>query len=99
MASSVMANRVRLRRYRNIFQKAHATIPERAIHLGDYGILRDKMFNRLLNRKIIIGIGNVRFYYDLMREKYLVRKGSLQVVFILAVIIVITFIIFLWKTP
>jgi len=99
MASSMMANKVVLRRYRSIFMKTHATTPERAILPSEYGILNDKVFRRLVNQKIILDDGKGRFYFDSLREKYLIRITSYRVVFILAAFVLLIFIYFLWKTP
>jgi len=99
MASVIMENRVRLRRYKRIFQKVHATIPERAIIPSEHGIAKDRLFNLMVARKIFVAAGNDKFFYNSLREKQLIRKGSLQVVLVLVIIIVLTYIFFLWRTP
>ena len=99
MALSVMASKVKLRRYRTVFHKAHATVPDRAIRPSEYSIIKDEIFNRLERRKIIVNIGNDKFYFDDQREKYLERQASIQVISVLAIVIILVFLYFLWKTP
>jgi hypothetical protein len=99
MAPSEMAIRARLRKYKTIFHKAHAIIPERAIRPEDFGITRGRIFNRLLRQKIIVSVGNDKFFYDVLREKYLIKRSSLTVIIVLAVMVLIVFIFFLSRTP
>jgi len=98
MTSPGLNTKVTLRRYKTVFHKAHATVRERAILPREYGIFKDKIFLKLVERKIIIDAGSERYYYDDNREQYLLKKASLQVVFVLVAIILIIFGYFLWKT-
>ena len=98
MVSPGLNTKVTLRRYKTVFHKAHATVRERAILPREYGVFKDKIFIKLVDRKILVDAGSERYYYDDVREQYLIKRASLQVVFVLAAIIFIIFGYFLWKT-
>jgi hypothetical protein len=97
MASSEMAVRVKLRRYKSIFHKAHATVPERAILPWEYGITRGMTFNRLVRQKIIVPAGNDKYYLDENRDKTLRKRSNIIAIAAIIIIILIVFTIFMKK--
>jgi hypothetical protein len=97
MAASQMAIRTKIRKYKNIFIKTHATVPERAIRPWDYGITRGMIFNRLVRNKILVPTENDKYYFDELRDNRLNKRSSLITIIGLVIIILAVFIFFMRK--
>ena len=95
MAASEMAITAKIRRYKSIFHKAHATAPERAILPWEYGITRGMIFNRLVRQKILVPAGNDKYYLDELRDKTLRKRSSLIAIIGIVLIILIVLFVFL----
>lgn len=97
MSASQLAIRVRIRRYKGIFHKAHATVRDRAILPWEYGINRGMIFNRLVRQKILVPVGNDKFFLDELRDKYLIKRSTFIMIAVMVIIILIIFIVFMLK--
>ena len=92
-----MAIRAKIRRYKSVFHKAHATVPERAILPWEYGIIKGKIFDRLVRQKILVPTVNDKYYLDELRDKNLVKRSSLIAIIAIVAIILIVLVVFLLR--
>jgi len=97
MAASEIAIRAKIRKYKSIFLKAHATSSDRAIQPWDYGVKKGIIFNKLVRQKIIISAGNDKYYIDELRDRSLRQRSNIITVIILIIFILIVFAFFMSK--
>lgn len=82
------------RRYLQVFRRAHAFSPGKAINPHDYGISYGVAFKRLLKRGILRPVGNELYYLDEPRRIYLHKRSNRIVVIVMLLIIIIVVILF-----
>jgi len=82
----------------NIFRKADALTSFKAIYPSEHGIAKERLFNDMVRKGVLVPIHDGRYYLNENREKVVRKRRQDFVGIVLMVIAIIVLIAVFWQS-
>src|SRR3954469_454678 len=80
---------IKMRRYKEAFRAAGAVSPGRAMRPADAGLRQSLIFQKLVREKILVPVGDGRYYLDETRDEAVMRNKRRILTVVLFIILVL----------